>query len=892
MDENEFKIRKRLHDDLEHYALKCLKIRTKSGSIIPFTFNKAQKYIHERLEQQLKETGKVRALILKSRQQGSSTYIGARLYHKATYNKGHQAFILTHSLEATNNLFKMAKRFYEHTPLAVRPEVSTSNAKELIFGALDSGYKLGTAENKNVGRSSTIQLAHLCLAKGSFIYNPDNGGIKRIEDFSLGDRVLTHTGAIAPISYISSQTKECIKVLFRGVPRSPLVATPEHKVWTQSGWRMLGDLKPGDSIGYPISNIEKNINSLSIPAATVRKHGGGRQFICPDYIEIDYSFGRIIGIYLAEGHLKLQAKEPKLPSCVSFAVHRKEVERTVEWLSPFKKYFSSINVVDRKGCLTSEVIIYGSRFAALINELCGRVETKHFPMQWREMGDDFCRGMIHGYVSGDGHSAKNTRMVAVTSIRSALSITCRDIIASLGYGWSSITYAPGAIRHGRNEKDQYILHLCSDGATQLAKEIDKIYFERKLDSVNSFVENAPTVTQIKNGYAWLRIRTIESAGMLDVYDFEVDHPDHSYCTLQGAVSNSETAFWNNAADHALGIMQAIPNAAGTEAIMESTPNGVGNYFHQQWQLAESGVSDFIPIFIPWSWQEEYAKPIVDVFNRTIEEDELKELYDLTDEQLNWRRSKIIELSVNGADGVSAFKQEYSLNAIEAFRMTGEDSFITSDIVMKARKAELEKYGPLLLGVDPARFGDDRTAIIRRQGRVAYGLETYVKKDTMEIAGIVKTIIDNEKPYRVFVDVGGLGAGVVDRLQELCGRDIIVAVNAGSSPFDARKYLNKRAEMWAMCKEWLLDEGGADIPESDELHSDLCGIRYKVDSNSRLVMEQKADMKRRGVRSSDCSDSLCLTFAMPGSYYVNKRSKILDKLADNFNQRLAAKDYLR
>lgn len=516
MDENEFKIRKRLHDDLEHYALKCLKIRTKSGSIIPFTFNKAQKYIHERLEQQLKETGKVRALILKSRQQGSSTYIGARLYHKATYNKGHQAFILTHSLEATNNLFKMAKRFYEHTPLAVRPDVSTSNAKELVFGGLDSGYKLGTAENKNVGRSSTIQLAHL----------------------------------------------------------------------------------------------------------------------------------------------------------------------------------------------------------------------------------------------------------------------------------------------------------------------------------------------------------------------------------------SECAFWNNAADHALGIMQAIPNAAGTEAIMESTPNGVGNYFHQQWQLAESGVSDFIPIFIPWSWQEEYTKPIVDVFNRTIEEDELKELYNLTDEQLNWRRSKIIELSVDGADGVSAFKQEYSLNAIEAFRMTGEDSFITSDIVMKARKAELEKYGPLLLGVDPARFGDDRTAIIRRQGRVAYGLETYVKKDTMEIAGIVKTIIDNEKPYRVFVDVGGLGAGIVDRLQELCDRDIIVAVNAGSSPFDARKYLNKRAEMWALCKEWLNDEGGAQIPNSDSLHADLCGIRYKVDSNSRLVMEQKAEMKKRGVRSPDESDSLCLTFAMPGSYYVNKRSKILDKLADSFNKHLAAKDYLR
>ena len=58
------------------------------------------------------------------------------------------------------------------------------------------------------------------------------------------------------------------------------------------------------------------------------------------------------------------------------------------------------------------------------------------------------------------------------------------------------------------------------------------------------------------------------------------------------------------------------------------------------------------------------------------------------------------------------------------------------------------------------------------------------------------------------------------------------------------------------------------------------------------MEQKAEMKKRGVRSPDESDSLCLTFAVPGSYYVNKRSKILDKLADNFNQILAAKDYLR
>jgi hypothetical protein len=86
--------------------------------------------------------------------------VGGRFYHKTTHNKGTQCFILTHALDATNNLFKMAQRFYQNTPNLVQPDISTNNSKELIFGRLDSGYKLGTAENKAVGRSSTIQLFH------------------------------------------------------------------------------------------------------------------------------------------------------------------------------------------------------------------------------------------------------------------------------------------------------------------------------------------------------------------------------------------------------------------------------------------------------------------------------------------------------------------------------------------------------------------------------------------------------------------------------------------------------------------------------------------------------------------------------------------------------------
>ena len=70
---------------------------------------------------------------------------------------------------------------------------------------------------------------------------------------------------------------------------------------------------------------------------------------------------------------------------------------------------------------------------------------------------------------------------------------------------------------------------------------------------------------------------------------------------------SEVAFWPHASEHAKGILQAVPDARDTEIILESTGNGIGNYFHQQWQLAERGESEYQAIFVPWYWQTEYTK---------------------------------------------------------------------------------------------------------------------------------------------------------------------------------------------------------------------------------------------------------------------------------------------
>lgn len=160
MTDRERAIRQRLKSDFKHYASKCLKIRSKSGKVEPLCLNTAQDHIHERLERQRLETGRIRAIILKGRQQGCSTYVEGRFYWRTSHRKGVRAFILTHEQEATDNLFEMATRYHEHCPDLVKPRTGAANAKELHFDGLDSGYRVATAGNKGAGRSSTVQYFH------------------------------------------------------------------------------------------------------------------------------------------------------------------------------------------------------------------------------------------------------------------------------------------------------------------------------------------------------------------------------------------------------------------------------------------------------------------------------------------------------------------------------------------------------------------------------------------------------------------------------------------------------------------------------------------------------------------------------------------------------------
>lgn len=486
--------RLRLRDDYEFYASRCLFIRTKAEGLKPFELNKAQRYIHQRIEDQRKETGKVRTIILKGRQQGCSTYVEGRFMWRTTHTKGVKAFILTHEEDASQNLFTMSKRYYEHLPPFVKPEIHASNAKELLFTHLDSGYQIGTAGNKSVGRSQTNQFFH----------------------------------------------------------------------------------------------------------------------------------------------------------------------------------------------------------------------------------------------------------------------------------------------------------------------------------------------------------------------------------------GSEVAFWPNAAEHAKGILQTVPDAKGTEVIYESTANGVGNFFHQQWKLAESGEGDFQAIFVPWFWQSEYTKSAPGGFRLTPEEDDLRVYYDLNVDQMYWRRQKIVELSSGGKDGEFAFMQEYPMNAAEAFQVSGGNGLIQQEVIVKARKTTVKGSGPLIVGVDPSR-GGDRFSLIKRHGRKAYDKRSWKGEEINKLGKAVskcKAVLDEvcpvagKVPDMMFIDAGG-GSDLVDRLHELGYEKRVKAIYFGSSPLDELKYKNKRGEMWGLLAEWLSDENlEVDIPDDDELQADLSASPYDRDSHDRIVLWKKERIKEKYGFSPDDGDALALTHAEP------------------------------
>lgn len=336
---------------------------------------------------------------------------------------------------------------------------------------------------------------------------------------------------------------------------------------------------------------------------------------------------------------------------------------------------------------------------------------------------------------------------------------------------------------------------------------------------------------------------------------------------------SESAFWANAAKHMAGIGQAIADMEGTEVFLESTANGVGNPFHTAWQDAEAGLTEYIPVFLPWFLQTEYRRVPADDFVLDTEEAQYATSYDLDIMQMAWRRNKIRS---DFKGDISLFNQEYPASPELAFIRAGGESYVSQVNVAAARKRKAEARGAKVLGIDPAEFGSDRSAFVLRQGLRVLKMKKFTKLDLMELVGHAANMIHEEKPDAVFVDAVGVGAGVYSRLAELFPNRQIIRVMSGASAFEKKIYVNVRAEMWGTMREWFTNE--PEIPDNDELAADLCAPGYSYDSARRIQLESKEKMKAAGIRSPDFADALAMTFYMPVEVRDVEMSPLQQKLA--------------
>lgn len=208
-------------------------------------------------------------------------------------------------------------------------------------------------------------------------------------------------------------------------------------------------------------------------------------------------------------------------------------------------------------------------------------------------------------------------------------------------------------------------------------------------------------------------------------------------------------------------------------------------------------------------------------------------------------------------------QSFAREMLCDFSAAGDNQLIMLADVIAARERVLfdvdVEDSVRVIGVDPARFGSDRSVIFRRQGLLAYDPIVINGIDNMLLASMVANEIVSWEPDAVFIDAGA-GSGVIDRLRQL-GHDVIeVAFSGKSSRPDL--FANKRMEIWYLMKEWI--EGGGVIPHSDSLVNELSTPVYWFDSNGKRVLESKEDIKKRlySGASPDLADALALTFSLP------------------------------
>lgn len=151
---------KRLQEDDELYEVACLKIRDKDGRLIPLKRNAAQRLVAERIRRQMEETRRVRAIILKARQEGVSTWTAAHFFQDLNLEAGVKALVVADEIPRAEAIFSIYERFHDNLPTELQPTIAGRSSRRSLRYEHDSEIAVRPASDENAGRAQTLHKFH------------------------------------------------------------------------------------------------------------------------------------------------------------------------------------------------------------------------------------------------------------------------------------------------------------------------------------------------------------------------------------------------------------------------------------------------------------------------------------------------------------------------------------------------------------------------------------------------------------------------------------------------------------------------------------------------------------------------------------------------------------
>lgn len=697
------------------YFKDLLRIQTKKSALAPYERNDVQKVV-VRIKNDIRNSGRLlRLIILKARQFGISTNELMEMFRECAMNPLRNAIIVTHEPKATKYLFRVLKRAWDNIPFPEwRPQKKASNATELIFDGIDSTIMVGTAGSDNVGSGTMIHRALLCMTPDTPVIM-EHGRQKCIKNIATGEKLITHDGNIATVVAIGEKKAQDMPSFSKTVKVTSWVGgciemSPEHKVFTDHGWLLAGDLQSGlHKVGMPVRKISDTINSLELDTGLRHRPqgpGSGLGRRGPDRFPLNKETGFFVGYYLAEGCLTSKTKNGY--ARIVFAFGPGELHYATRAVRAVQAWCPDPRSRKSKKSKTETMDVNSVVLGNMLDKYFGAKDAKHIPDWAFQCGRDFLDGVLIGYLSGDGSKKPvgkyGANAICASSIRESLTYQIRDIACALGYGWGRVSEREGGILYGRNCQKQWTVFFNGESALKLRKAMGLSYKEKTIQTDRT----TKARYDASGKYIWIPIKRIERGHSDTFFDICVDHEDHSFRTAHFSVSNSELAKWpaHTAESVLISLNQTIPKLPGTQQVIESTAFGMGGKFHELYWAARFRYTVFLGpdgkpdfrcdinpdskkeneyscVFIPCFVFMEYRMDPEPGFRRTPYEEQICLAHGVGDDFLAWRRHTIANECLGSEE---KFKQEYPLTDLEAFLASGRPVFDPIAQVEFRRKA--------------------------------------------------------------------------------------------------------------------------------------------------------------------------------------------------------------